>query len=251
MEPGYTLLSVRRSPLERATRLTAEQRKFARDWGLLLVLDASGEVVWYYKTDVRIAGATQLNNGNILFTLSDFRTVEIDWLGNVIQQWYASKRPQGTLDNAVAVSAKAIHHQPFEMPSGHFLTFSAVSQEVKNYYTSETDPNAPRKTALVMGDKVIEYDRKGAIQWSWDSFDYLDPYRIGYNTINRYWDVRGFPDHMDWTHGNGLTHDHFDDSIIISLRNQDAIIKIDKKHMKSSGYWEREQAGLLIFRQNF
>ena len=34
---------------------------------------------------------------------------------------------------------------------------------------------------------------------------------------------------MDWSHGNGLSYDASDDSILVSLRNQSAILKIDNK----------------------
>ena len=56
--------------------------------------------------------------------------------------------------------------------------------------------------------------------WRWNTFDHLDPYRMGYNTLNTYWHVRGFPHHADWTHGNGVTRDPRDGSgVEIGQRN--------------------------------
>jgi hypothetical protein len=79
-----------------------------------------------------------------------------------------------------------------------------------------------------MGDRVVEYTRQGEIVWSWDAFDHLDPYRIGYTALDPYWHVRGFPNHRDWTHGNGLAYDERADAIIMSFRLQDALVAADR-----------------------
>ncbi len=34
---------------------------------------------------------------------------------------------------------------------------------------------------------------------------------------------------MDWTHGNGVTYDPRDNTVIMSLRNQSAMIKVSRK----------------------
>jgi hypothetical protein len=46
--------------------------------------------------------------------------------------------------------------------------------------------------------------------------------------LGSYWQVRGFPFHADWTHGNGLYYDEKNDSVLICLRGQSAIIKVDR-----------------------
>jgi len=232
MEPGITFLSVRRRVPLRSHWMTPKQRAFSTQWGVIVAVDALGEVVWYYQSDVRVAGIDRLSNGNLLFHQTNFATLEVDLLGNTVTEWYAADRPNGPPDNPAAVpikGAQTLHHQPLEMPGGTFMSFSANAKKIDNYYTSEFDENAPRKTQMVMGDDVIEFDREGNQLWRWSSWDYLDPFRIGYEMTEAYWPVRGFPDHIDWTHGNGLEYDPRDDSIIINLRIQDALIKIDRK----------------------
>ena len=230
MEPGFTLLSVRRELHTKTIWRTQAEDRFMRRFGLLVVLDNAGQVVWYYQSDSRIAGVDQLLNGNILFNLQDFRSVEIDLLGNVVQEYYARYRPEGPQPGAVALEAQTLHHQPRQMPNGNFLIFSANARKIENYYTNEFDPTAPRKAQMVVGDKILEVDSKtGKEIWSWNTFDHLDPYRIGYQVLDVYWHTRGFPNHADWTHGNGLEYDPRDDSVIASFRLQDAIVKIDRK----------------------
>ncbi len=228
MEPGFILLSVRRRPANRAIWWTEKQNTFATRWSMLLAIDEDGEVVWYYKHDSRIAGVDRLANGNLFFNQVNFQSTEIDMLGNVAGSWYAAKRPFGPAPGAIPIDAQSMHHQPHMMPNGNYLAMTANARVFDNYFTSETDPDAPSQTIPVVGDRIVEFDKAGTIVWSWNTFDHLDPYRIGYNLLDPYWDTRGFRNHADWTHGNGVCYDHRDDSVIMSLRGQDAIIKVDK-----------------------
>ena len=211
--------------------MTPKQLKFSMGWGMLVALDSAGEVVWYYESDSRTAGIDRLANGNIVMHRADFSTVEIDLLGNIISQYYAENRPKGPPENPNAIPIKGqqtLHHQPHQLPDGNFLAFSANGYMIENYPTSELDPNAPRKDQMVMADTIVIFDPDGKQLWSWDTIDYLDPFRIGYDTFWSYWWTRGFDQHVDWTHGNGLSYNHADDSILISLRNQLAILKVDR-----------------------
>ena len=228
MEPGYTFLSVRRTVPLRAHWATARQLKFEENWGMIVALDAEGEVVWYYQSDARIAGVHLLANGNLFFHHVDFRTIEMDICGNVINQFHASRRPGGDVANSVAIDADSLHHQPHEMPNGNFLALTANARKIDDYYTDIVDPEAPRKTQRVVGDKIVEFTPTGKIVWDWNTFDYLDTKRVGYGLLEPYWWVRGYPRHLDWTHGNGVAYDAHDDSVIVSLRHQDAILKIDR-----------------------
>ena len=228
MEPGVRFLSVRRRVPGRVNWHLPTQFRFEVSWGMIVAIDELGEPLWYYQTDTRIAGIKRLENGNLFYHGTDFRSVEIDMLGNVVNQFYAEHRPQGPIEDAVPVAAQSLHHQPHEMPNGNFLAITANARRIENWYSSEYDVDALRADANVVGDTIVEFDRDGDIVWSWNAFDHLDLNRIGYLTFDSYWQVRGFPGHWDWTHGNGVTYDSRDDSVIVSLRNQDAIIKIDR-----------------------
>ena len=230
MEPGFTILSVRRSVLERPQLRTPGQQRFMVGWGLLIGVDSSGDVVWYYESDERIAGIDRLGNGNIIFHLAGFRSKEIDMLGNTVNEWFAAERPQGQPSNSDAIpleGMKTLHHQPHEMPNGNFISFAANPRELENWYTSEYDPE-PRRTQTVMGDTIVEFTRAGEQVWSWNAFDHLDTNQIGYEAFDPYWTTRGFPDTWDWSHGNGVSYDARDDSVIASFKLLDAIVKIDR-----------------------
>lgn len=238
MEPGWTLLSVRRqgrgpaggggqARRGGAPGGAAEEPAFATSYGLILALDEQGQVVWYHRGSNRTADVHRLRNGNIAFLTNDHRLVEIDLLGNVKGEWCASGRPQGAC-TGIPVDALTMHHSFTELPNGNFLVVSGELREIDNYYTSERDPAAPRKRQKVMGDQVIEFDRTGRVVWRWSTFDHLDVFRLGYLTVNQYWVIRGFPDTLDWTHGNGVFHDERDDSILFNSRQQSAVFKIER-----------------------
>ena len=225
MEPGVTLFNPRRRKVGRGPDIAA----FNAGFGMLMALDAAGEVVWYFRTDSRISDFEKLSNGNLIFVTADFRLVEIDWLGNTVRQWYAKRRPEGPAEGT-AVDAQTFHHEIDELPNGNILVLSTEWKEIDNYYTDEYDENAPRKRQKVMGDVIVEFEPDtGEVVWEWKAFDHLDPFRIGYETFSNYWIRRGFPETVDWSHANNLLYDASDDSILVNFRYQAAAVKIDRQ----------------------
>jgi len=231
VEPGITFVSVRRNFLERGSLMTPRQRDFQRKFGLIIALNEDGEVVWYYRSPQRIAGIQSMPDGRILMTLADQRTRIIDVLGNVQREYVAGLSPlRDPASGAIPIDGiQTIHHEPYVTKRGTFIAMSANARRIKNYYTSVTDPDAPRKAQMVMGDAIIEYDVNGKILWKWDSFDHLDPMRVHFHLFQPYWMTRGFPGHLDWTHGNGVSYDEKNGTIIVSLKHMDAIIGISRK----------------------
>lgn len=221
MEPGFTLFSPRRQK--------DNAPKFGATFGMLVAVDDAGEPVWFYRTGSRISDVEPLGNGHILFLTQDYRVVEIDMLGNTVKQWYASRRPDVPAANATPVDTTTFHHEIDELPNGNLVVLGSEVREIDNWYTSETDPNAPRKRQKVMGDEIVEFTRDGKVVWRWNAFDYLPVERLAYETFSGYWERRGFPDVKDWSHANGLMYDPKDDSLLVNFRYQSATVKIDRK----------------------
>lgn len=231
-ERGYVFASIRRNSMARPFRMTKAQRRFTEEWGLIVAFDGDGEVVWYYQSPVRTAGIDRLSNGNIFFHTAYFQSIEIDLLGNQIREYQPELNPRTTVsqDDAVLINGiQTLHHQPHQLPNGNFLAFSSNEKVIENYYTSEYDRAAPRKTQRVNGDTIIEFTPEGEIVWEWDAFEHLPIFRIGYHLTDPYWWVRGFMGNLDWTHGNGISYDKADDAVIIYLKHQDAAFKISRK----------------------
>jgi len=205
--------------------------------GFLIMVDETGDVVWYYREpsstsldrDVR-----RLPNGNLLLLLPVHNIIEIDMLGNTVRSWYTAQTSEGST-GGIPVDAAAFHHEVFAMENGNFLTLSAELREYPDYPSSTTNPNAPLETANVAGDVIVEFAPDGTVVNEYHLLDIIDPYRLSYSSLITGWDWF-FHDYFgveeptrDWTHANAVVHDTRDDSLIISMRHQDAVIKIDRQ----------------------
>lgn len=229
MEPGATLFNVYR------------WGEAGRDpvFGLLVAVDARGDVVWYYRAGHVIANAVPLASGNLLYMANVDRIwallVEIDLLGNVVRGWHpralAARAPAGS----ILVDTDSLHHDMLVLPSGNLAALGSEVRTFHDYPTSEEDPAAPRATQDVVGDLVVEFTPDGTVVGQWSLLDALDPYRIGYDSLGTsFWGDtyravgRSDARLADWTHANALAYDARDDTFVISARHQDALVKLDR-----------------------
>lgn len=199
--------------------------------GFLVMVDAQGEVVWYYTRQGGIGDARRLRNGNLLFQGSG--AIEIDMLGNTLNHWYPSRlNPGGAPPGAILVDTDTFHHEISEMPAwtgADFVVLSTELREYPNYPASETDPSQTTPIGRVVGDVIVEFKRSGEIVRETKLLDILDPYRISYNSLSGFWDNTYPPGNTkDWSHGNAVVFANYDNAYIVSARSQDAIVKIGR-----------------------
>ena len=223
MEPGFTMFDT-----------TYRGAEGPDEPGPLVIVDAEGEVVWYYWADHGVGDARRLRNGNILYLSGrDGRIYEIDMLGNVISQWTANRADEDkVLSESTAINTDTFHHEVFETASGNFLTVGSELRTFDDYPSSDTNPNAPASTSEVVGDTLVEFSRDGRLLREVKLLDLVDPYRIGYNSLAAgFWTpVYGDPAPLprrDWAHTNAVVMGADERYAIASLRHQDAVVKID------------------------
>lgn len=223
MEPGVTLI-----PTVKWPGLGEPDRTF----GLILGVDDHGEVVWYYHSDHNIMALERLRNGNILYHYGRKGNIaEIDMLGNVVRHWHAKRLLKDQPPGSIQIDTDTIHHDVQELPSGNLLALSTEVRYYRNYPSSETDRDAPWGEAYVIGDVVLEIDRDGAVLNRWPLLDLLDPYRIGYDSLDTgFWsDV--YTEQLlgkkayDWSHANSVAYDARDHSVLVSVFHQDTVFK--------------------------
>lgn len=195
MEPGFTLL-------DKFRRVGTTGGQYS------MVVDHKGDVRWY-STRGGSDGMLQLPNGNLLLLDSS----EMDMLGNLIVR------------RTLQVPGLFLHHEMFPTTYGNFLSLTLEKEIITDYPTSEVDPTAPRQTVQITSDGVVEFRPDGSLANIWHLTQMLDPRRIGYDSTKP-----GFPlfDSPDWSHSNAVLHDPSDDSIIVSIRHQDAVIKFSR-----------------------
>lgn len=253
MEPGVTMFNVYQWVDDRAN----EGR------GYIIAVDAAGDVVWFFRADHPISDVKQLANGNLLY-LRQHRIhpwtelAEIDMEGNLVRGWFAGRRVSRRKKpaNLIRLNVDTLHHDV--VPTGQG-TFRAITTEVRRfsrYPTSEQQPNAPWRAANVVGDVIVEFQPGGKIVKRWPLLNLLDPTRLGYGSLGRFWDTRTYNVYAksggtrDWSHANALDLDRNTGSMIVSVRHQDAIIKIDGRTGKLAwilanpsgwkGFWRKK-----------
>jgi arylsulfate sulfotransferase len=220
-EPATILFNVRKWRAPKTERYT----------GWLYALDRSGRLTCFLKSQKPVQGIRYLPSGNLLVTIGDGLIQEMALDGEVLRQWIAtgSWTDRAPPAGAIAVDTQTFHHGVNVMPGGNMLILGMEIRELDDWPGSTTDPHVPRSRQRIVGDIVLEVAPDGTKVHEWKLLDILDPYRITYGSRDNYWQLRGFTDSRDWSHANGTAYDASDDSILVSLRTQDAIIKLDRK----------------------
>jgi len=197
MEPGYTLL-------DRFFRNRDEDPSLQT---YSMIVDSSGEVVWYGE----LGGGSmqQLPNGNLWFR-RNASVVEQDLLGNIVSLLFL-EFPEDKL-----------HHDLQRTTDGTYISLSIETVIVEGFPTSTTDPDAPTQTAEIRDEPFVEFAADGSFLRTCSLVDMLDEHRISYTSL------RETDDGLDWAHTNAVVHDPSDDSIILSARGQDAVIKFSR-----------------------
>jgi arylsulfate sulfotransferase len=199
--------------------------------GWLMGINQAGETVICKGYPDPVQDTHAPGNGNLLFSQTELGLIhEMTPGGDIVRQWYATGkwRDKTPPEGAIPIDIHLYHHKINTFPNGNFLLLTMEIREFENWPGSDTDPDAPTETARVVGDIVLEVTPDGAVINRWNILDMLDPYRLCYGSRAGYWIRRGFPETRDWCHANAAAHDANDDSIIVSLRTQDCIIKFDR-----------------------
>jgi hypothetical protein len=195
----------------------------------IAVADLQGNVIWTYDTGLSEAFIADpikmLPNGHFLMNLGlgapdgvDSTLLEVDLTGQVI--W---KMTAADLNKALRLATCAgcnitivgTHHDFAVLPNGHIIVLAAEN-------VSESGLTGFPNPVTVTGDVIIDLDENHEPVWAWSEFDHLD--------LNRH--PMLFP---DWTHTNAIVYSSDDKSLIISVRHQDWVLKIDYNDGQGTG----------------
>ncbi len=202
----------------------------------IVATDLQGREIWSYLVPndfggFTVEGAKLMANGDFVMNIGQgsshpldggpvFPNVivairEVDLAGNIVRQVAADQLTQRLQAAGYNLKLEQFHHEVTPLPNGHTLI---LSNTLKNF----TDlPGYPGMTA-VLGDVVIDLDENFNPVWVWNTFDHLD--------VNRH--PMSFP---DWTHSNAIVYSPDDGAILLSLRHQNWVIKIDYRNGAGQG----------------
>lgn len=197
--------------------------------------DANGDVRWY-STRYNSHIFKELNNGNLLYLTKESNDadtynvlLETDYLGKTYKRYDFSSSSAANDTGKTEGEMTVVHHDGIELPNGNLLlTVNDGSKYIE--------------------DTMIELNREtGEIEKTMDLKDLLpESFYEEYDSTSRE------DGKIDWFHQNSIEYDQADNSIIISGRHQDTIMKIDYETDEilwimgdSSGWPEEYQAYFL------
>lgn len=205
-------------------------------------IDLAGNVIWGYIPPDRATANTiiqpikLLPNGNLLLVLSFASQLVLpstttppltpaDESVDLIREMDLAGDPvaQITLDSLNAKLAAAgysmtlsdLHHDVTMLPNGHMIVLASMFKSYSNL-------TGISGTTNVLGDVLIDLDTNFNVSWVWSEFDHLD--------VNRH--PIAFP---DWTHTNAVVYSPNDGDLLVSMRHQSWIIKIDYNNGQGTG----------------
>jgi arylsulfate sulfotransferase len=182
-----------------------------------VVTDLNGSVIWAYDPGSSIALGTIPNpikllpNGHFLIIYSGAGTdgqnstvQEVDLTGTVVWQMTSAQLNAALVAATCAgcnITVIGFHHDFAILPNGHFVFLASTQQTVSG--------------TLLTGDVLIDMDSNHNPVWLWNSFDHLD--------VNR----RSPGSNTDWTHSNAIVYSPDDKNLMLSIRHQSWVIKIN------------------------
>lgn len=199
-----------------------------------LATDLSGNVIWNYVfagTAADIVNPIKLlPNGHFIVSIGALSTSpltgapptgtievirEVDLAGNTIRELDVNTLNQRLASAGFNLVADTMHHDVTPLPNGHLLVIVNSTQQFTNL-------TGIQGTTTVLGDQIVDLDPNWNPVWVWNSFDHLD--------INRHPIL--FP---DWTHSNAVIYSKDDGNIIISMRHQNWLLKINYDNGQGDG----------------
>ncbi len=197
--------------------------------------DLDGNVVWYYpgsltfltrpERDGHFYGIVQDPGGNPALQL----VLAFDLTGMTLLETNAARVNEQLIDMGKR-TISSFHHEARQLPGGKVLVLGSVEQVlIDSQGSSPVD---------VLGDMIIVLDRDLQVVWTWDTFDHMDPARRA--TLNEMCATSVCPPlrlaatAQDWTHASSVQQTP-DGNLLLCIRNQDLVIKIDYQNGEGSG----------------
>ena len=201
-----------------------------------LATDLNGNVIWYYDPvanafpsyaqNLEPGGTVMLLGGKALGTAGYNTLRQVDLAGDTLRE---------TNIHAVNARLVAMHdapildfdHEAKLLPNGDTVVIGTTPRTV----------DYKGKAALFVGDEVIVLNQNLQPVWDWNAFRWLSTNRLGFD----------HPVTTDWLHANAVSWSPEDDDLIVSLRTQDWVIKIDYADGTGNGHivWKLGAGGDL------
>jgi hypothetical protein len=194
----------------------------------LYFTDRDANPIWYYNVDPSYYPFTvkQLPNGHLILSLTSTQQSpgsilrEIDLAGGTVREMSIDDLQQKAQAAGFDFVPAGYHHDLLPLDNGHLLV-------LVNCFKDFTDLPGYTGTITVQGDAVIDLDQNWNTVWAWNSFDHLD--------VNRHLAPSLSNNVLDWTHSNALVYSSDDGNILLSMRHQSWVLKLDYNNGAGTG----------------
>lgn len=238
-------------------------RSIASDPWHVTATDLEGNVIWSLDTH---AFLTRVLSGGRFLVLADGANTqndikrwqlvrEIDLLGHTVRETNIGIVAEQLAAHGIASRCKqngqqcisGFHHEAIRLPNGHTLAVAGLERMFPDGAQGTRDP------VDVLGDLVIDLDQDFQVAWVWNAFDHLDverkslgdekcklgPGDDGCTPVFLAATANG------WLHSNSLDYIPGSGDLLLSMPEQDWVLKIDYKDGKGSGkvLWRLGQGG--------
>jgi arylsulfate sulfotransferase len=171
-----------------------------------VVTDLQGNVIWYDPIQPHSPYPMKpLPNGHFLVVVNGLNEVrEIDLAGNIVFRLLLTDLQRQLNAQGIALPGLlSFHHDVVKLSNGHLIALVNFTQ------------NSPDSSGIpVTGDALIDYDPAQGPVWTWSAFDHIPLSHAPWGT-------------KDWTHANALVYSPDDGNLILSMRNQNWVVKIN------------------------
>jgi hypothetical protein len=227
--PSHAMLS--EAPSTLSERVFLSGSLFAN----FVATDLEGRIIWYYPH--RLLFLTNPEPGGYFLGIHEDHNGDqsrqilrlFDLAGITILETNAAR-----INEQLAEQGKrqigAFHHEARRLLNGNILVLASVEQILENVQGAGP--------VNVLGDMIVVLNRDLHVVWTWDAFDHLDARRMATQRD------RCTPDACpplflsaeanDWLHANAVTETP-DGNLLLSLRSQDWVIKIDYQRGRGTG----------------
>jgi len=193
--------------------------------------DLEGNVIWYYDLGTSNGLPIKpLTNGHYLVLVAPPAAAagagnevrEIDLAGNIITD-VSLATVNAAVNSIFKAPLSSFHHDVAVLPNGHWILLANYGQTINN--VAGVPPNT-----VMEGDALIDWDPKQNVVWTWSAFDHLPLSHVPYGFA-----APGSNAATDWTHSNAVVYSPTDGNLILSMRNQNWIIKINYNNGAGDG----------------
>jgi hypothetical protein len=218
-----------------------------------MATDLSGNIVWYLPEQDQTL--TRMLSGGRFLTLaggvneenSRVQVIrEVDLVGNVLRETEISRIVDQLEANYGITSVckpngnqcvPGFHHDAIRLPNGHTIVIGSMERIFAKGEQGSKDP------INIMGTILVDLDEDLQVKWFWNSFDHLDVKRAAIGDEK----CRGTggggpcapvfltPVANDWLHTNAVSFSRKDGNLVLSMPEQDWVVKIDYANGKGSG----------------